>query len=112
MTSTIENNESTSYLRVIRGSFLVRPNLRRVLLTIAAYILAQMPGDNSITDYLPTIFVLVGIQGSGVRVYISGLYAMAKLVCCMAASLILVDLAGRRRFLMLGVGIQIICPSY
>lgn len=112
MTSNIEDHESTSYIRIIRETFLVRSNLRRVQLTIIAYILAQMSGATSITNYLPTIFGLVGIQGSGVKVYISGLYAVAKLVCCIAASLILVDLAGRRRSLMLGVSIQIICHSY
>lgn len=102
--------EALTSLDCLRGLPVLDTHL--VQLTIVAYTLAQISGTNSITNYLPTISGLLGIQGSGVRVYISGLYAVAKLVCCIAASLILVGLAGPRGSLMLGVSIQIIYHSY
>lgn len=112
MTSETEENESNSSWRVVKETLTIRSNLRRLQLTITAYTLAQMSGANSITNYLPTIFGMVGVTGSNVKLYTTGLYALTKLVCCITASLILVDLAGRRRSLMLGVSIQVICHSY
>ncbi|KAL5042327.1 general substrate transporter [Aspergillus fruticulosus] len=111
MTAQVEQTDS-SYLAVVRDTFLIRSNLRRVQLTIIAYILAQMSGANSITNYLPTIYGLIGITGSGVKVYSTGLYALAKVVCCIAASLVLVDVVGRRKSMMIGVTIQAICHAY
>ncbi|KAL4811840.1 general substrate transporter [Aspergillus spinulosporus] len=111
MTAQVEQTDS-SYLAVVRDTFLVRSNLRRVQLTIIAYILAQMSGANSITNYLPTIYGLIGIKGSGIKVYSTGLYALAKVVCCIAASLVLVDVIGRRKSMMTGVTIQTICHAY
>jgi len=90
----------------------VKSNLRRVQLTIIIYILAQMSGANAITNYLPTIFGMIGVTNSNVKVYSTGLYTIAKLVCCVAASLFFIDLVGRRKSLMIGVSVQIICHSY
>ncbi|GMF67335.1 unnamed protein product [Aspergillus oryzae] len=102
----------TSSLKVVKETFFIRSNLRRVQLSLVAYILAQMSGANSVTNYLPTIFGMVGIKGSGVKVYTTGLYAITKLIFCVAASLCFVDVLGRRKSLMTGIIIQIICHSY
>lgn len=100
------------YGSIIRETFCVRSNLRRVQLTIVAYILAQFSGANSVTNYLPEIFGIIGIESTDVKVYASGLYALAKLVCCIAASLLFVDALGRRKSLFVGVTIQMLCHSY
>lgn len=55
-----------------------------------------MSGTDSITNYLPTIFGIVGISGSNVKLDTTGLYALTKYICFIAVSLVLVDLAGRR----------------
>ncbi|KAL4981040.1 hypothetical protein BDW66DRAFT_146810 [Aspergillus desertorum] len=47
-----------------------------------------------------------------VQVYSTGLYALAKVVCCIAASLVLVDVIGRRKSMMIGVTIQAICHAH
>lgn len=101
-----------SFWSVLKETFGVRANLRRVQLTIIAYILAQMSGANAITNYLPTIFGLVGLKGTGAKIYSSGFYGLAKLVCCVFASLVLVDVIGRRKSLMSGITIQMICFAY
>jgi sugar porter (SP) family MFS transporter len=103
---------NNSSMQIIRETFLVKSNLRRVQLTIIMYILSQMSGANAITNYLPTIFGMIGVTDSRVKVYSTGLYTVAKLVCCVAASLFFIDLAGRRKSLMLGISVQILCHSY
>ncbi|KAF4996488.1 hypothetical protein FDECE_12404 [Fusarium decemcellulare] len=100
------------YLSIMKETFCVRSNLRRVQLTIIAYILAQFSGANSVTNYLPTVFTLIGVTGTDVKVYSTGLYAVAKLVCCVIASLVFVDVLGRRKSLMLGITIQGMCHAY
>jgi hypothetical protein len=105
-------NPQDGYLAIIKETFGKRSNLRRVQLTIVAYILAQFSGANSITNYLPTIFGLIGVKGTSAKIYSTGLYAVAKLVCCFAASLFIVDILGRRKSLMLGVTVQMMCHAY
>jgi sugar porter (SP) family MFS transporter len=116
MASQIEDRDAglgnNSYLQIIRETFLVKSNLRRVQLTIIVYILAQMSGANAITNYLPTIFGMIGVTNSNAKVYSTGLYTITKLVCCVAASLFFIDLVGRRKSLMLGISVQIVCHSY
>ncbi|KAF5582958.1 major facilitator superfamily transporter [Fusarium pseudocircinatum] len=103
---------SNSLIVVMKETFFVRSNLRRVQLTVIAYILAQFSGANSVTNYLPTIFGLIGVTGRDTKIYSSGLYAIAKFVCTMAASLFFVDMLGRRKSLMIGIMVQMLCHSY
>ncbi|GME41060.1 hypothetical protein diail_5798 [Neofusicoccum parvum] len=111
---TRENEEfgGLGYGSILRETFCVRSNLRRVQLVVVAYILAQLSGANAITNYLPEIFGIVGVESTDVKVYASGLYAMVKLVCCIAASLFFVDVVGRRKSLFIGITVQILCHSY
>ncbi|KAJ4237560.1 hypothetical protein NW757_013261 [Fusarium falciforme] len=108
--------EALTALCTLRGlpaeTFLVRSNFRRVQLTVIAYILAQFSGANSVTNYLPTVFGLIGVTGRNTKIYSSGLYAVAKLVCTIAASLFFVDMMGRRKSLLIGVTVQMFCHSY
>ncbi|EOD45136.1 putative mfs quinate transporter protein [Neofusicoccum parvum UCRNP2] len=78
---TRENEEfgGLGYGSILRETFCVRSNLRRVQLVVVAYILAQLSGANAITNYLPEIFGIVGVESTDVKVYASGLYAMVKL---------------------------------
>ena len=99
-------------LSTLKETFCVRSNLRRVQLTVVAYILAQMSGANSITNYLPTIFGYIGVEGSHAKIYSSGLYAFAKLFCCILASLFFVDAIGRRKSLFIGITVQMCCHIY
>ncbi|KAJ5287024.1 general substrate transporter [Penicillium angulare] len=103
---------NNSSLKIIKEAFLVNSNLRRVQLTIIIYILAQMSGANAITKYLPTIFGLIEITNSDVKVYSTGLYTVTKLICCVVASLFFIDLVGRRKSHMIGISVQITCHSY
>ena len=66
----------------------------------------------TVTNYLPEIFGIIGVQSTNVKVYASGLYALAKLVCYILASLIFVDVVGRRKSLFIGITVQMLCHSY
>lgn len=100
------------YVGIIRETFTKRSNLQRVQITIVAYLLAQFSGANSVTNYLPEIFGIVGVTSTDVKVYASGLYAFAKLFFCIMASLLFVEAVGRRRSLLIGVSVQAFCHSY
>lgn len=97
---------------IIRETLCKRSNLRRVQLTITVYILAQMSGANAVTNYLPEIFGIIGVKGTNTKIYSSGLYAFAKMICCVAASLFLVDVIGRRKSMLIGITVQMFCHSY
>ncbi|KAL4896923.1 general substrate transporter [Aspergillus ambiguus] len=116
MITQIESRDSglgnLRLIQIVKETFSIRSNLRRVQLTVMAYILAQMSGANAVTNYLPTIFGLIGIKGSSMQLTTSALYSIAKLIFCTAGSLFLVDVVGRRKSLLLGIAIQIICHSY
>lgn len=100
------------YWGIVRETFTKRNNLRRVQITIVAYLLAQFSGANSVTNYLPEIFGIVGVEDTNVKVYASGLYAFAKLFFCVMASLLFVEVVGRRHSLLIGVAVQAFCHSY
>lgn len=97
---------------IIRETFTKRSNLRRVQLTLVAYLLAQMSGANAITNYLPEIFGLIGVAGEDTRIFATGFYSLAKVVFALMASLFLVDVIGRRKSLFTGATIQMICHAY
>jgi MFS family permease len=95
----------------IRETFSKRSNLRRVQLTLVAYLLAQMSGANAITNYLPEIFGLIGLTGSDTKIFATGFYSLAKVVFALMASLFLVDVVGRRKSLFAGATIQMLCVA-
>ncbi|KAK7207833.1 putative transporter [Myxozyma melibiosi] len=87
-------------------------NLRRLQLSFMAYFLAQWSGANGITNYLPTIFGLIGVEGDEKTIYSTGLYAFTKLMTTLIASLFFTDAVGRRKSLLIGVLIQMCCHYY
>lgn len=87
-------------------------NLRRLRLSFMAYFLAQWSGANGITNYLPTIFGLIGVKGDDKTIYSTGLYAFTKLMTTLIASLFFTDAVGRRKSLLIGVIIQMCCHFY
>ena len=102
---------SPTLISTVRETFLVRSNLRRVQLTCMAYILAQMSGANAVTNYLPTIFGLIGVSNSNTQIFSTGFYAISKLIFCIIASLFFVDAIGRRKSLLIGITTQMLCHT-
>jgi len=98
---------------VLRETFLVPSNLRRVQQTVVSYALAQFSGANSVTSYLVPILSLMGLGGQQDRsLFLSAMYSLAKFFYTLMASFFFVDMLGRRNSLFVGVTIQMISDIY
>ncbi|CAO2658863.1 Nn.00g065860.m01.CDS01 [Neocucurbitaria sp. VM-36] len=98
---------------VLRETFLVKSNLRRVFQACISYALAQLSGANSVTTYLVSILTLMGIGGSTERnMFLTGMYSMSKFFYTLIASFFFIDALGRRKSLFVGITIQMISDLY
>ncbi|KAK1722193.1 general substrate transporter [Colletotrichum lupini] len=64
-------------------------------------------GANAITQYSPSIFGYLGIQGEEGRLLATGVYAIVKFVSVLIFSVFVIDFIGRRRSLLTGICLQI-----
>jgi hypothetical protein len=98
---------------VMKETFMIRSNLRRVLQACTSYALAQLSGANSVTSYLVPILTMLGVGGSTDRnMFLTGMYSMAKFFYTLIASFLFIDLLGRRRSLFIGITAQMISDIY
>ncbi|KAL8343308.1 hypothetical protein RB598_004581 [Gaeumannomyces tritici] len=97
---------------LVRETFADRPNRRRFILMFACHVLGQWSGANAITQYSPTIFGYLGIQGTESRFLATGMYAVLKFVTVLLFSIFVIDFIGRRRSLMTGIALQIVTLAY
>lgn len=98
---------------VLRETFLVRANLRRLQQSCLCYILAQLSGANSVTSYLVSILTMIGQGGSTDRsMFLTGMYSMAKFFYTLIASFFFVDALGRRKSLFIGIIVQMTSDIY
>jgi MFS family permease len=98
---------------VLKETFLVRSNLRRVAQACISYALAQLSGANSVTSYLVPILTMIGAGGTTDRnMFLTGMYSMAKFFYTLMASFFFIDAFGRRKSLFLGIIVQMISDIY
>ncbi|KAH7129492.1 general substrate transporter [Dactylonectria estremocensis] len=98
---------------VLRETFMVPANLRRVQQSLVSYALAQLSGANSVTSYLVPILSLMGVGGSTDRnLFLSSMYSMSKFFYTLIASFFFIDALGRRKSLFTGITIQMISDIY
>ncbi|KAL1597294.1 hypothetical protein SLS60_008878 [Paraconiothyrium brasiliense] len=98
---------------VMRETFLVPANLRRVQQACLSYILAQLSGANSVTSYLVPILTMIGVGGSTDRsMFLTGMYSMSKFFYTLIASFFFIDALGRRKSLFVGITVQMISDIY
>ncbi|KAK1466139.1 hypothetical protein CCUS01_07487 [Colletotrichum cuscutae] len=83
------------------------PNRRRFVLMFLAHLFSQWSGANAITQYSPSIFGYLGIQGEESRLLATGVYAIVKFVSVLIFSVFVIDFIGRRRSLLTGICLQI-----
>ncbi|CAG9981075.1 unnamed protein product [Clonostachys byssicola] len=103
----------SNWKSVLRETFLVRANLRRVQMAFMAYALAQLSGANAVTSYLVKIFTLLGM-GNDVKqqLFLSSMYSFAKFWFTIIASFFFIDALGRRMSLFIGISLQLISHLY
>lgn len=98
---------------IIKETFTVPSNLRRVQQTLVSYGLAQLSGANSITSYFVPVLNLIGVGGGPTRsMFLSAMYGLSKLFFTLIASFFFIDALGRRKSLFVGVFFQLISDLY
>ncbi|KAF5965860.1 quinate transport [Fusarium coicis] len=97
---------------LIKETFTDLSNRRRFVLMFACHVFGQWSGANAITQYSPTIFGYLGIEGTEARFLATGCYAILKFVSVLIFSLFVIDFIGRRRSLMTGITMQILTLAF
>lgn len=98
---------------ILRETFMVPGNLRRVQQSLISYLLAQLSGANSVTSYLVPILSLMGINSAhGNNLFLSSMYSLSKFFYTLIASFFFIDALGRRKSLFIGITIQLISDVY
>jgi MFS family permease len=104
---------SSHFISILKETFTIPANLRRVQQSLVSYGLAQLSGANSITSYFVPILTLLGIGGGTKRnLFLTGMYGFSKLWFSMIASFLLIDTIGRRKSLFLGASLQMVSDIY
>ncbi|CAG8907085.1 unnamed protein product [Penicillium egyptiacum] len=108
-----EENAVPGIRGIIRETFCVSSNLRRLMQALISFALAQLSGANSISSYFVPILTLIGANNSTTHsLFLSGMYSIAKFFFTLMASFFFVDALGRRRSAFIGITIQIITDLY
>ncbi|KAF5710992.1 transcription factor [Fusarium globosum] len=97
---------------LIKETFTDLSNRRRFVLMFACHVFGQWSGANAITQYSPTIFGYLGIEGTEARFLATGCYAILKFVSVLIFSVFVIDFIGRRRSLMTGITMQIFTLAF
>ncbi|KAM5341691.1 hypothetical protein ACJ41O_014722 [Fusarium nematophilum] len=108
----IELVSGASTVDLIKETFANVSNRRRFVLMFACHVLGQWSGANAITQYSPTIFGYLGIEGTEARFLATGCYAILKFVSVLLFSVFVIDFIGRRRSLMTGIVLQIVTLAF
>lgn len=90
----------------------IKRNSYRLFLTNLAQNMACWSGGSAITVYAPDLFELVGITGQEQSLFSTVIFGIVKLVAAIICALFLVDMAGRKRSLIIGIVLQTIAMFY
>ncbi|CAG8909960.1 unnamed protein product [Penicillium egyptiacum] len=90
----------------------IKRNAYRLFLTNLAQNMACWSGGSAITVYAPDLFTLVGITGQEQSLFSTVVFGVVKFVAAIICALFLVDMAGRKRSLIIGIVIQTVAMFY
>ncbi|KAL4999432.1 general substrate transporter [Aspergillus recurvatus] len=102
----------TSTLTIVKEIATCTSYRKRFILGVLMQTVAQWSGGNGITYYIPQIFTYAGVVGNNTSLITSGAYGAVKLVFTMVFTWGLVDIIGRRRCMLTGIGLQCISHVY
>ncbi|EXM15470.1 Sugar/inositol transporter [Fusarium oxysporum f. sp. vasinfectum] len=103
----------SSFAGIVKETFTVPSNLRRLQQALLSYALAQLSGANSVTSYFIPIMSIMGIGGgTSQSMFLSGMYGFSKFIFSLIASFFFIDALGRRRSLFIGITLQFISHVY
>lgn len=106
-------NRSSSIASIVKETFTVPANLRRVQQCLILYSLPQLSGANSVTSYFVPILKVVGAAGGTQRnLFLTAMYAMSKFFFALIAAFFFIDALGRRKSLFIGITCQMLSDLY
>ena len=91
---------NNSIVTMIKEAFSVKSYRRRSFLCVMLMVWSNMTGTNAMNYYSPDIFKSVGLSGSSVGLFATGIYGIVKLVACFIFIVFVTDSLGRRKSLM------------
>lgn len=98
---------------IAKETFTVPSNLRRVQQVLILYMLPQLSGGNSVTNYFIPILKVAGVAGdSSQNLFLNCMYTLTKFVFSLLASFFFIDVLGRRNSLFTGVTLQMLSDIY
>lgn len=112
LNAEIEAVSGATIWDLFKETFTVTEYRRRFVLMFLCHLFGQWSGANAITQYSPTIFGYLGIEGEESRFLATGLYGIVKFVSVLVFSIFIIDFIGRRRSLMLGITLQILTLAF
>ncbi len=108
-----DGREASGFICIVKETFMVPSNLRRVQQTLVSYGLAQLSGANSITSYFVPILTVIGVAGGNLHhLFLTGMYGLSKLVFILIGSFFFIDGLGRRKSLFIGICFQMVSDVY
>ncbi|KAL3464483.1 hypothetical protein BJX64DRAFT_275699 [Aspergillus heterothallicus] len=102
-----ESVASASQWQLLKETLIPVQNRRRFFLLFMATFFSQWSGANAITQYSPTIFGYLGIEGDEAKFLTTGIYGVVKFASTLIFAVVIVDFVGRRRSLLTGISLQI-----
>lgn len=75
-------------------------NRKRAIISVLLMICQQMTGVNAVNYYAPQIFQSLGMTGTTVSLFATGVYGIVKVLGCAAFLIFCADSLGRRRSLL------------
>jgi sugar porter (SP) family MFS transporter len=112
LNAEIEAVSGATVWDLLKETFTVTEYRRRFVLMFLCHLFGQWSGANAITQYSPSIFGYLGIEGEEARFLATGLYAIVKFVSVLLFSIFVIDFIGRRRSLMVGITLQILTLTF
>ncbi|OJJ52556.1 hypothetical protein ASPSYDRAFT_164459 [Aspergillus sydowii CBS 593.65] len=97
---------------LLKEIFAIKQNSYRLFLTNLAQNMACWSGGSAITVYAPDLFTLVGITGQEQSLFSTVVFGIVKLVASLICALFLIDMAGRKRALIIGIALQTVAMFY
>ncbi|KXX78528.1 Quinate permease [Madurella mycetomatis] len=104
MAQQLENEKrligDASTKTLLKEMWVIPGNRKRAIISVMLMIWQQMTGVNAINYYAPQIFAGLGMTGTSVQLFATGVYGIVKVVGCLFFLIFLADSLGRRRSLL------------
>lgn len=101
----------SSAFSMLKEAFTVKSYRRRSILCITLMMWSNLTGTNAMTYYSPTIFSSVGLSGSSVSLFATGIYGIVKMISCAIFIFFVTDSLGRRKSLLWTGLVQVRCHT-